>query len=527
MSAPERDLDSRSVGAALRQALFAGALAACLALDAATVSLAAPRGLPPDGTPSALAPVAPEGPTQVVVFDRLLHTTTVVSHDGQAAPGNDSSSRPSITAAGSLVAFESDAALVPEDTNGRADVYVWDGGADVVQRISVGRGGGPANGDSRDPSISGDGGVIAFVSTARNLTDDPGVDGKAGQVFAWQRSTGAIGLVSLATDGGPASGGSGRPSVSGDGRVIAYQSAAADLVPRDRNGLTDVFLRDLARGATIRASVASGGAEAKGENSRPSVSGDGGAVVFDSPAPGLVPRDSNAARDVFVRDLPPAVLVTPNPLDFGVVPIGTPSTLAVTVLSVGWTPVAIAPSTISGANAGDFVVADDACAGQVVAYGAFCSIVILDVPGAAGPRSAALSVFDSALDSPQLVALLGGVPGAEVRLEPEVGPPGIVTVLRGENFPPGALVTVRWDRGITQRVAPAVVGPDGTFMVGVLVFHNDRIGPRQLLVAAAPGGPTFADETVPFLVTPGSAQPPGSDALTFLAPDLRVIVTRR
>jgi Tol biopolymer transport system component len=499
----------------------------CLALSSAPAALATPRGLPPLEPPAALAPVSPEVPTQVVVFDRVLRTTTVVSHDQLQAPGDASSSRPSITAAGNQVAFESDAVLVPEDTNRRADIYLWDGAPDQVQRISAGRSGEPANGNSRDPSISGDGGVIAFSSTAQNMTADTGLDGQTGQVFAWQRTAAAIGLVSVATDGGGGSAASGRPSVSADGRVVGFQSAAADLVPGDGNALGDVLLRDLNRGATIRASVAEGGGDVTAESGRPAISGDGGAVVFDSTASGLVSRDSNNVRDVFVRDLPPAVLVTPNPLDFGVVPLGMPSTRAVTVLSVGWTPVAMSPSSISGTDAGDFLVADDACAGQVVAYGASCSIVILDVPVAAGPRSATLSITDSALDSPQVVELVGGVPGAELRLDPEVGPPGIVTLLRGENFPPGALVSFQWDRGITQPLAPVLVAPDGTFAVSVLVFHNDRTGPRQLRVTAAPGGATFADEMVSFLVVPGPLQPPGSSALTFLDPSLRVTVTRR
>ncbi|NJD28507.1 MAG: choice-of-anchor D domain-containing protein [Chloroflexi bacterium] len=481
----------------------------------------------PDRQPKpALAPVPPDGPTQVVVFDRLARTSTVVSHDQAGTPGGESSSRPSGSADGSFVAFESAAALETADTNGRADIYLWDQSLDRAQRITVARNGSPANGDSRDPSISGDGGVIAFNSTARNLVPGIGLDG-TNQVFAWQRSSGGIALVSSALDGSPGGGGSIGASVSADGRVIGFDSAAADLVENDTNDARDVFLRDLGRGATIRASVGPEARQVAAESRRPSVSGDGGAVAFDSTASGLAPPDTNRVRDVFVRDLPPAVVVTPNPVDFGVVPLGTPASQTVTVLGIGWTPVAMTSSTITGEHPGDFVVAGDLCATQVLAYGASCTIAVLHVPSATGARTATLSITDTALDSPQLVTLLGGVPSAQVRIEPQLGPPGIVAVAIGEHFPPGSLVSLRWDRGISQGLEPVVVGPDGTFSVGVLVFHNDRLGPRQLLVTAAAGGPSFTDRTADFLVVAPPLQPPGSSALEFLAPELRLILVRR
>ena len=506
--------------------LMAAGLAFQVTLAGARSTYAAPDEPARLGALPALAPIPPTGPTQVVVFDRRSRITTVVSHDQAGQPGGVSSSRPSVSGDGSLITFESDAGLIPEDTNRAADVYLWTRAIDLVEMISRSAQGGRANGESRDPSISGDGGVIAFTSLARNMTDDTGLDGSTRQVFAWQRSAGGIALVSAGADG-PGSGASTGPSVSLDGRVVAFESTAPDLVANDTNKVRDVFLRDLVRGATIRASVTSTGAQVGPESRRPSLSGDGGAVAFDSTAPGLAPNDTNKARDVFVRDLPPAVLVSPNPLDFGVVPLGTPSSGSVTVVSVGWTPVAMLPSTLSGANAADFVVADDACAGQVLGYESSCSIAVLYIPQTTGPRTATLQVADTALDSPQLVTLIGGVPAAEARLDPPVGPAGIVTVLSGTGFPPGALVTFRWDHGITQPVSPVVVNPDGTFAVGILVFHNDIGGPRQLLAVAAPGGPTFPDQAVPFLVVPGPLQPPGTGAVTFLSPDIGLPLIRR
>jgi hypothetical protein len=505
------------LGAGLALGLAGGSVATGLAAtDRSAVDASAPT----------LAAVNPRAPTQVVVFDRQAHTTKVVSHDSSGSPGSLSSSSPAISADGSFVAFESDASLVPDDANGQADIYVWNRGPDQPQRISVGPGSAQANGPSHGPSISGDGGLVAFSSTATNLTQDSGLDGTTSQVFAWLRTTAALRLVSIGSNG-PGSGESGGPSVSLDGRVVAFESAAPDLVAGDTNAVTDVFLRDLARGATLRASVSSSGRQVAVESGRPSLSGDGGAVAFDSPSAALVSNDSNAVGDVFVRDLPPAVQVVPNPLDFGIVPLGTASSLSVTVASVGWTPVTFSGSALGGVDVADFVVADDACAGQTLQYGGSCSIAVLHVPQAPGPGGATLSISDTARDSPQLVTLLGGVVSPQLAFDPAVGPPGIVATVTGTGFPPGALVTLRWDRGIAQTQIPVVVGPDGTFLAGVLVFHNDVVGPRQLIVTAAPGGPPFPDQMVPFLVVTATLQPSGTGAISYVAPELQLIVIRR
>jgi Tol biopolymer transport system component len=500
-------------------------LAASVALATAPGVLAAPRPIGTVGGASALAPIPPVGPTQVVVFDRTARTTTVVSHDQAGSPGSESSSRPSVNSDGSRIAFESAAALRTEDSNGRADVYVWDRATGANQRISVGPGGRQANGHSRDPSISGDGSVVAFTSTARNLVSVDGLDGETAQLYEWRSSTGVVDILSLG-NGGPASAAVGRPAVSLDGRVVAFQSTAGNLVQGDTNDVGDVFLHDLARGATIRASVRSTGGQVGAESGRALVSGDGGAVVFDSTAGQFVPGDTNRARDVFIRDLPPAVLVTPAEVNFGVVDLLAPVSQTVTVQSVGWTPVLMTPSTVAGANAGDFLASGDTCAGQLMSYGVACAIGVFFIPTETGERTAQLAINDTALDSPQIVNLIGGVPGPVARVSPEVGPPGIVAVVRGEGFPLGAQVTIRWDRGITRPLAPVVVGADRTFALAVLVFHHDQLGPRQLIVSAAPGGPSFPEITLPFLVVPTSQQPPGSDALLFLDPELQVIVRR-
>ena len=156
--------------------VFAAALVGAPGPGHAPVAQAAPLAADPVTAAAALAPAPPPGPTQVVVFDRRTRFTTVVSHDPGFGEGQASSSRPSVDADGTSIAFESDAALVPGDNNGTGDVYAWEQGGSVVRRISETPSGGAANGDSRDPSISADGNSIAFSTRARNLIPGAGLN---------------------------------------------------------------------------------------------------------------------------------------------------------------------------------------------------------------------------------------------------------------------------------------------------------------------------------------------------------------
>src|SRR5207248_7826712 len=104
--------------------------------------------------------------------------------------------------------------------------------------------------------------------------------------------------VSLATGGAQADDRSYSPSISADGRIVAFTSFATNLVPRDTNGLLDVFVRRRDQGTTTRLSVGPGGVEGNGLSFAPVVSADGGLVVFSSEAANLVPDDSHGLRDV-------------------------------------------------------------------------------------------------------------------------------------------------------------------------------------------------------------------------------------
>jgi Tol biopolymer transport system component len=206
-----------------------------------------------------------------------------------------------MSADGRYVAFWSAASnLVPNDTNGVPDVFVRDRLTGTTQRISVASNGGEADGESRDPSISADGRYVAFWSHATNLVPDD-TNGHA-DVFVHDRQTSTIVRASVDSNGNQASDHSFFPSLSADGRYVAFESSAPDLVAGDGNGLSDVFVRDLVAGTTERVSLDSSGAEGDGDSGLASISPDGRFVAFESFATNLVAGDVNGCRDVFVRD---------------------------------------------------------------------------------------------------------------------------------------------------------------------------------------------------------------------------------
>jgi Tol biopolymer transport system component len=237
----------------------------------------------------------------VFVHDRLTKETTRVSVGSGGAQANYRSDQPSVSADGRYVAFESGASnLVSGDTNSTSDVFVHDRQAGTTTRVSVGSDGGQANQMSYSASVSENGRYIAFESLASNLAtgDTNGV----WDVFVHDRLTGTTERVSVGTGGTGGNFGSAFPSVSGDGRYIAFESGASNLVPGDTNRSDDVFVHDRLTGTTTRVSVGTGGVQADSSSVQPSVSGDGRYIAFESGASNLVPGDTNEQPDVFVHD---------------------------------------------------------------------------------------------------------------------------------------------------------------------------------------------------------------------------------
>ena len=229
--------------------------------------------------------------------------TTRASVDEFGVEGDDDSSTPVLSRDGRFVVFQSDATnLVPGDTNFNMDVFVHDRLTGTTRQVSVDSLGVGGDGPSREPAVSADGRFVAFTSDATNLV--PGDTNNGWDVFVRDLVLGTTERVSVDSFGAQVNGISGAPTISADGRYVAFTSTASTLVPGDTNTYTDVFVRDLWNGITERVSVATGGAQAQnGTSDTPSISGDGRFVVFTSAAPNLVANDTNSATDVFVRDL--------------------------------------------------------------------------------------------------------------------------------------------------------------------------------------------------------------------------------
>jgi len=168
-------------------------------------------------------------------------------------------------------------------------------------RVSLDSAGVEGNGASAAGSITADGRYIAFQSLANNLV--PGDTNGCWDIFRLDRHSGQVILVSVDSSGVQADSCSTFPVISDDGRYVAFESAATNLVPGDTNGRHDVFVHDCQTGQTIRASVDSSGAQANDWSAWATISGDGSIVGFFSIATNLVPGDTNGLYDVFVHDL--------------------------------------------------------------------------------------------------------------------------------------------------------------------------------------------------------------------------------
>jgi len=185
-----------------------------------------------------------------------------------------------------------------ESTNG-SDVYVRDRATGITELISVP---GEENRDSLGTSISDNGRYVAFSSTATNLVSADINDSR--DIFVRDRVTSTTERVSIASDGTEANGGSGEPSISGDGRYVVFTSEANNLVPNDTNGVADLLLHDRATGTTKRINVANDGTQSSFSFDGYygfKLSGDGQYIAFGS-NDSLSAEDTNSFIDIYVYD---------------------------------------------------------------------------------------------------------------------------------------------------------------------------------------------------------------------------------
>ena len=251
-----------------------------------------------DSLASNLVGTATNGVQNSFVRDRKLRTTSLVSV-GPAGAGNSDSNMPVVSANGRYVAFYSDATnLVPHDVNGVSDVFLRDRKTHRTSILSVSSAGVRGNADSYGPSISANGRWVAFSTDATNL-QGVGI-GHYTQVVVRDRTTHKTSLVSVSSGGARAEGDSSQPSVSANGRWVAFNSVAI-LVGSDGNTGFDIYLRDRTKHRTTLVSVSSSGVQGTGDSVLPGISADGRYVGFESDAPNLVPNDTNGIQDVFVH----------------------------------------------------------------------------------------------------------------------------------------------------------------------------------------------------------------------------------
>ncbi len=255
------------------------------------------------------------------VFVRNMQTGAValVSADEDGAAGAGRSGAPAISADGRYVSFASDAPnLADGDRNGRQDVFVRDLATGRTQLVSVARGGGSGQnrafaGDRPQVSdVSRDGRFVVFESDATNLA---GRDrNRRTDIFVRDRANQSTRRVSISTTDEEGGGASYLPTITPDGRYVAFGSRANDLVAEDAIG-PDVFVRELRRGTTVLVDVTARGRLRGREPAvplpgRPSLSADGATAAFASSAANFVGADRNRLADVFLRRLTPAASAT-------------------------------------------------------------------------------------------------------------------------------------------------------------------------------------------------------------------------
>jgi Tol biopolymer transport system component len=227
----------------------------------------------------------------------------LISVSSGGAQGNGDSQGAALTGDGRFVAFSSQASnLVAGDTNAAFDVFLRDRRGDTTERVSVGPLGEQGNNNSglqSKSAISADGRFVAFSSAASNFAGTADTNGNE-DVFVRDRLLGTTELISVGLDGMADEGS--EPSISADGRYVSFTSFGDNLVPGDDNFASDIFVRDRLLGTTERVSVKSDGSEVSQGSFSSQISGDGRVVAFDSFSDDLVPGDTNESVDVFVHD---------------------------------------------------------------------------------------------------------------------------------------------------------------------------------------------------------------------------------
>jgi Tol biopolymer transport system component len=304
------------------------------------------------------------GAVDIFVRDTVDGTTTRISVSSSDAQTNQSSFEPSISADSRYVAFRSLATnLVAGDTNGAWDIFVRDTVDGITTRVSVNSDEIQASfsGNSYRPSLSADGRHIAFVSIATNLA--AGDTNSAADIFVRDAVHGTTALVSVNSEEVKGNRSHDMPSISGDGRYVAFQSDSTNLVTGDTNSNWDIFVRDTLTGTTTRASLSGYSAQGNGQSLRPSISADGRYVAYDTSSSNIMPGDTNSRQDIYVKAIPEVAVnsVIPDHL-----PVG--ATTSVTVTGTNFLPGAT--PWLNGATLSNVEIVDESTITMVITISA-------------------------------------------------------------------------------------------------------------------------------------------------------------
>jgi Tol biopolymer transport system component len=228
--------------------------------------------------------------------------TTLISLADDESQGNEGSFSSAINGDGRYLLFTSKATnLVGGDTNNTKDVFLRDRDLGTTIRISIASNSAEANLQSYAMALSADGRIAAFESDASNLVANDTNNQR--DIFIRDINSGLTERVSLSASGTQLMGRMEFNDMSTDGRYVVFTSNDASVVPNDTNGSEDVFVHDRITDTTSRVSVDASGTQGNSWSSEGSISDDGRYIAFNSGASNLVPDDTNANGDVFIRDM--------------------------------------------------------------------------------------------------------------------------------------------------------------------------------------------------------------------------------
>lgn len=252
------------------------------------------------------APSDADGESDVFVRDLQTNTTILASiRSNGTGSGDGLSQTPAISENGQAVVFVSSASnLTAFNTGGLTHIYVHNLASLNTTLVSINSANnGAGNGNSILPVISRDGNVVVFESKASNLTTNDTNSPTISDIFARNLVAGTTTLVS-ANGAGTGSGNAqaGEGAISKDGKVVAFLSLASDLLPSDTNNQPDVYARDLQTNTLELLTVNGMGVSGGGFSNALAINADGRFVAFQSQANDLVPNDTNGNFDIFVRD---------------------------------------------------------------------------------------------------------------------------------------------------------------------------------------------------------------------------------